>query len=607
MPPFAFCRSRASPRQPVAGLLVGSLLALVLACFCGLAISAGAQTSPAPIVLDDRVPSVDVWPQVQIWADADKDAGIERILRDPPVFETPATAARTLGLRDDAVWLRIPFSVSNNSSGLWVLDINYPVINRIDVFVVSGGQVVSRDLIGNLVPPSERKVRARTLSLGLTLTPSTDYVMYLRVQNTGAMILPITLSKAPEFLQKALAEQMLQGVLLGLGLCLLVYSLGQWMMLGEPLFLKYAILISGSILFCLLQFGVGRQFLWPGNAWIELHMGGLSALIAATGSFLFIEQVLAGPDMGPRLSRLMKIGAGLTTFSALIYALDLITVAQVTLIVSTLGLAPSLLGLPGALKRARRGDPVGHSFLLAWVVYGLTTWILIEVIKGQMAASFWTLHSFQFGATLDMLIFMRVLGLQTRAYKVAAQAATRERDNLHSMAHTDPLTGLPNRRILDFAVAAAIAARRPDELVAVYMLDLDGFKQVNDQFGHDTGDALLIQVAHRLQASLRSSDVVSRLGGDEFLVLSSGLKSEAQVRELGEKMVKVIEEPIQTAGHTCHIGLTVGYGMAPIDGMDTHTLLKKADAAMYAGKQAGKGRVGILDTNMAIPVVRSTG
>jgi diguanylate cyclase (GGDEF)-like protein len=100
---------------------------------------------------------------------------------------------------------------------------------------------------------------------------------------------------------------------------------------------------------------------------------------------------------------------------------------------------------------------------------------------------------------------------------------------------------------------------------------------------------------------------VSRLGGDEFLVLSSGLKSEAQVRELGEKMVKVIEEPIQTAGHTCHIGLTVGYGMAPIDGMDTHTLLKKADAAMYAGKQAGKGRVGILDTNMAIPVVRSTG
>ena len=272
--------------------------------------------------------------------------------------------------------------------------------------------------------------------------------------------------------------------------------------------------LAGSVLFSLLQFGVGAQFVWPGNRWLELHMGGLSALVAATGSFLFIEQVLAGKDMGPGLSRLMKLGAVLTTASALLYALDIISVQQVTLIVSVLGLAPAMLGLPGAWRRARRGDPVGHSFLLAWAVYAVSTWTLIAVIKGQVGANFWTLHAFQFGATLDMLIFMRVLGLQTRALKLAAQAARLERDNLHSMAHTDPLTGLPNRRMLNSAVSTAINQRRPDELVAVYMLDLDGFKQVNDEYGHDTGDALLVEVAHRLQASLRSSDMVSRLGGE---------------------------------------------------------------------------------------------
>lgn len=579
------------------------LLAVVLAWWAGLALPAQARslTVAAPIALDDRVPSVDLWPQVRIWSDPGKDIGIEQILRNPPAFEAPTTAARTLGIRDDAVWLRIPFSVAPDSSGTWVLDLNYPVINRIDLFVVADGQVKAQGRLGNLVPAREKAIQSRTLSYGLDLTPGADYVMYLRVQNTGAMILPITLSKPAEFLERALAEQMLQGVLLGLGLCLLVYSLGQWLMLGEPLFLKYAILISGSILFCLLQFGIGAQILWPGNHWIELHMGGLSALIAATGSFLFIEQVLAGQDMGPRLSRVMKIGAGLTIFSALIYALDLISVAQVTLIVGTLGLAPALLGLPGALKRARRGDPVGHSFLLAWLVYGIAAWVMIEVIKGRMDANFWTLHSFQIGATLDMLIFMRVLGLQTRSYKVAAQAARRERDSLHSMAHTDPLTGLPNRRILDFAVSGAIAARKPDEMVAVYMLDLDGFKQINDQFGHDTGDAVLIEVARRLRAGLRSSDVVSRLGGDEFLVLSSGLKTEGQVRELGEKLIKAMHEPIIVTGHHCLVGLTVGYGIAPIDGLDTHTLLKKADAAMYAGKQSGKGRVGTVATEQAQP------
>ncbi len=505
-------------------------------------------------------------------------------------------------MREEGIWLRLPITVTAQSNGIWVLDIDYPVINQVDMYLVSAGQLVTQERVGNLATLRARAIRSRSLSFGLTMTPGTEYVLYLRVQNTGALILPITLSKPAEFLERALAEQMLQGVLFGLGMCLLVYSLSQWLMLREPLFAKYALLISGSILFCLLQFGVGAQFLWPGNRWIELHMGGLSALIAATGSFLFIEQVLVGQDMGPRLSRLMKIGAALTTVSAIVYALDLISVLQVTLIVSTLGLAPSLLGLPGALQRARRGDPVGYSFLLAWLVYAVSTWVLIEVIKGRMDANFWTLHSFQFGATLDMLIFMRVLGLQTRSYKLAAQTARRERDNLHSMAHTDPLTGLPNRRILDFAVSNAISARKPDELVAVYMLDLDGFKQINDQFGHDTGDAFLIEVARRLQAALRSSDVVSRLGGDEFLVLSSGLRNEAQVRELGEKLLKAMHEPFNVSGHICHVGLTVGYGIAPADGLDTRTLLKKADAAMYAGKQAGKGRVaGPAETTLAQP------
>ena len=561
-----------------------------------LSVPAAAQTVPAagaaPLVLDDQVPRIDLWPHVQVLFDPTRQLDIERILQQPLPFAVPTTAARTLGLREDAVWLRVPVSVSRRSNGIWVLNNDYPVINQIDVYVVSSGRVITREQLGNLVPPHERSIRGRTPALGLTLAPGTDYVLYLRVVNTGAMILPLNLVKPAGFLQSELAEQMLQGVLLGLGLCLLLYSLGQWWMFGERLFLKYALLISGSVLFSLLQFGVGAQFIWPGSDWMELHVGGLSALVAATGSFLFIEQVLAGQDMRPWLSRVMKAGAALTSVCALLYASGLITVAQVTLIVSVLGLAPAVLGLHGALRSARRGDPVGYAFLLAWVVYGVSTGILIEVIKGRLEANWWTLHSFQIGATIDMLIFMRVLLLQTRALKLAAQTALSEQENLHSLAHTDALTGLPNRRALDAAVTKAITSRKPEELVAVYMLDLDGFKQVNDQLGHDIGDALLVEVARRLQSHLRSSDLIARLGGDEFLVLSAGLKTEEQVRELGEKLVKAIQEPMRIQGHTCAVGMTVGYGIAPRDGRDAAALLRVADALMYAGKQAGKGRVG---------------
>ncbi|MBP6850948.1 MAG: GGDEF domain-containing protein, partial [Rhodoferax sp.] len=289
-----------------------------------LSVPAAAQTVPAagaaPLVLDDQVPRIDLWPHVQVLFDPTRQLDIERILQQPLPFAVPTTAARTLGLREDAVWLRVPVSVSRRSNGIWVLNNDYPVINQIDVYVVSSGRVITREQLGNLVPPHERSIRGRTPALGLTLAPGTDYVLYLRVVNTGAMILPLNLVKPAGFLQSELAEQMLQGVLLGLGLCLLLYSLGQWWMFGERLFLKYALLISGSILFSLLQFGVGAQFIWPGSDWMELHVGGLSALVAATGSFLFIEQVLAGQDMRPWLSRVMKAGAALTSVCALLYA-----------------------------------------------------------------------------------------------------------------------------------------------------------------------------------------------------------------------------------------------------------------------------------------------
>jgi diguanylate cyclase len=125
----------------------------------------------------------------------------------------------------------------------------------------------------------------------------------------------------------------------------------------------------------------------------------------------------------------------------------------------------------------------------------------------------------------------------------------------------------------------------------VFILDLDGFKQVNDQFGHDVGDQLLIAVADRLRSNLRSTDLLSRMGGDEFLVMSSGFKLASQAHDLGEQLVKSIAAPFTVSQHHCQIGLTVGYAIAPADANDTRLLLKRADAAMYAGKQSGKNCV----------------
>jgi diguanylate cyclase (GGDEF)-like protein len=555
----------------------------------------------APLRLDETQRVVPAWPAVTLLEDASRALTVEQVIAQRERFVPPPSAQATLGLRAAAMWLRIPVESSAQAQSRWVVDIDYPALHRVDAYVVVQGRVVRHAVLGSHQPYSQRPLASRSHALPIELAPGTQSEVLLRVQTGGAMILPITFNTLSAFHERALAEQTLQGALGGLGIALLVYSLGRFFTLRETLSLKYALLAAGSILFSLFQFGIGAQYLWRDWMWLEQHAGGLFSLMALCGSFLFIEHALTRPVSGrsaarvqtrytgPGFSRLMHAGAALVAMLALAYALGLFGGGTVTAIVSVLGPLPALLGLPGALARARQRDPVGWGFLLAWAIYALATATLIGVINGRLPVNFWTLHSFEFGATIDMLFYLRVLSFSTQEMHAAAQHASRERDIFRFLAHSDPLTGLHNRRGLQSQIKTALQKRDPEGRVAVYLLDLDGFKAVNDQHGHEIGDQLLLLLSRRLQAATRAQDTVARLGGDEFVILTSGLSGPAQAESLAHKLLETVREPFQLGPHRCEIGLSIGYTLAPADGTDPAELLRKADAAMYAGKQAGKG------------------
>jgi diguanylate cyclase (GGDEF)-like protein len=119
-------------------------------------------------------------------------------------------------------------------------------------------------------------------------------------------------------------------------------------------------------------------------------------------------------------------------------------------------------------------------------------------------------------------------------------------------------------------------------------LGLNGFKAVNDRLGHDAGDELLKAVAERLRSPVRRREVVARLGGDEFVVMATGLMGDDEARRLDDKLLDTFATPLTLRWQPCKVGLTIGYALAPLDGSDSASLLAGADAAMYAGKQAGK-------------------
>jgi diguanylate cyclase (GGDEF)-like protein len=161
---------------------------------------------------------------------------------------------------------------------------------------------------------------------------------------------------------------------------------------------------------------------------------------------------------------------------------------------------------------------------------------------------------------------------------------------MRALAHSDPLTGLANRRSLSEALNRALAGCGADNLLAVFVIDLDNFKPVNDRYGHDIGDELLVGVSQRIKESVRTGDIVSRLGGDEFVILASGLRNESQAAAIGEGLLAAFREPVKLSeAREVSVGLTVGYAIAPTHGLDSVTLLKLADDAMYSGKQRGKG------------------
>jgi two-component system sensor histidine kinase/response regulator len=415
-------------------------IGIVLACLVWLAmLPAAARSVPAPLLLHDDQPHVQAWPAVQVLFDAGGKLTAPEALARRADFAKPTSARATLGVRDEVVWLRVAFDVAVTSDGQWIMNIEYPLLNQVDMYVVDDGQLTRHAVLGSLRVNDPQSVSTRTPAMPLQLVPGTRYELLLRIENNGAKILPLRLSKPPAFHSAALREQMLQGLLIGLSVCLLLYSLAQWFNLRSPLFAKYALMVAGLNLFTVEFFGIGNQYLWTHNAWMTVHAGGLFALMASCGAYLFVEQALARPGKDRIFSRLMKLGAALTVVSAIAYGSDLIGVAALVFIVSTLGLMPMLLGLPGAFMRAVRGDAVGVYFLVGWAISFVASLIVAQVISGKVEANFWTMHVGQFGNTLDMLIFMRILGMRSKAAQDAmlrAEAATRlKSDFLANMSH----------------------------------------------------------------------------------------------------------------------------------------------------------------------------
>jgi diguanylate cyclase (GGDEF)-like protein len=195
---------------------------------------------------------------------------------------------------------------------------------------------------------------------------------------------------------------------------------------------------------------------------------------------------------------------------------------------------------------------------------------------------------FAIAALLVMLATVSLLLQRIRRSTLQLEASQAQAQHL---AFHDALTGLANRALFDERLTRALAdAQESSRSVALLYFDLDRFKHVNDTLGHPAGDQLICAMAKRLVAATRLSDVVARIGGDEFAIIQTGVGSPAEVEVLCMRIVEAVSEPYLLAGTKLSVGVSIGVAIAPGDARDRTELARKADIALYEAKAAGRGR-----------------
>lgn len=307
---------------------------------------------------------------------------------------------------------------------------------------------------------------------------------------------------------------------------------------------------------------------------ITRDFGALEARLLQAASNEQVVSVLLADNLGKVLSQVGKRAAG--------------EPAEVKF-------TPALIDLP-----ARETDyrPDGQKLIL-WTRVGSAMpmgWIRIELkatesdsALGTMRNQMLLLQLFSGLALLTVLVL--VLRKTHELFQERESGLLETQQALETVAYHDGLTQLPNRHLLMERIRSALAtSQRFGKPLALCFIDLDGFKQVNDRYGHDAGDQLLIEVSRRLESGVRKIDTVARLGGDEFVLLLPELDRTDRVAEILERLLQTVTQAFSYESHRLQVGMSIGIALYPDHADNCDSLLEHADQAMYLAKRRGKNR-----------------
>jgi diguanylate cyclase (GGDEF)-like protein len=497
-------------------------------------------------------------------------------------FSPGRSTILTFGIGPRPVWVHLAAANPTEEPLPRRLLVENSWLDHLDVYFMQEGQLLDQYHVGDSRPYPERPVHERFFAFDQNFEPGVTDI-YLRIETDDPIVAPVYLLTAEQAAHKQMGEGYSYGFLYGYLLALLCYNLFIFIGLRNKANLLYAVFIAVFILMNIAYTGHGFAWLWPQQVTLQRWI--IPSMMVAYGitGLLFARHFLDTRANHPRFDKtvaricglfVLFVAGGIALHNQL-YVL-LAAFVFVTFFTCTM--------LTVGVLSFRSGYRYSRYFLFASIasMAGATTTDL--AVWGYIPFNEWTYRAVEIGMLVDATLLALALTYQIRSlqleHKLAEQRAAR-----------DPLTGLDNRRsFLEKALPAWSTAQRNQRDLSAILLDLDHFKSINDQHGHAMGDQALMATARVLADSAREGDIVSRWGGEEFLLLLPETRLEAALI-MAERLQKRIAA-IQLQSREGEIRMTASFGVAQKDLHENlDSLIADADRHLYRAKAGGRNRI----------------
>lgn len=568
---------------------------LLCAAIGAMPVIASAEVVVAPIGRE----GLDVSGAMEIFVDTTAKLTIKEVSQPgfASRFVKPDGNGRNLGRISDPVWIRFTVTQRAGDMNGKVLELRYVLADLIELYraLPDGRFEVSR--AGDHVKVSEREMPDMTALLRLRQAPDTTVTHYLRYQHDGILSLAFILWDAEGLRQHHSLKMLLLGAFYGALTILMIYAASLYVASGLRAYLAYAVYVVMLMFFMGGHNGLNALLLWPEQPALTDRAAILGAFLASFGVLWFSREFLATSVRLPHWDRWLKRLQWCVV--PLVASVPMLPYDALFVLVHLFALPTIVLGYAtGAYMALVRHSRAGWFHLVAFTLPMIGVLLIVGRNFGWVPVGMLSDYGLQFGTLLEMVVL--VVGLSDRV-----AILKREKETAHTASLTDQLTGLGNRAHLHAELPTMMSrCARSGGRVAVIMIDLDGFKEINDEFGHNTGDIYLQAIAARIKKLMRSHDLVVRLGGDEFLVAMEGTLRGSDVNKSAEKIRACIMDPVhlaQPGGEALSLTASGSIGLAmwdgkmhenrPVNDDDMWELLKAADQAMYSAKRSGKNRV----------------